>query len=71
MSQINEEAIKDRLTKTCTCRVITRATIKEAIANGCDTVEKVKARTGAMTGSCQGRRCRERIQDLIDEMLQQ
>ena len=43
-----EEQIKDKLTKTCPCRQVTRATIKEAIKNGADTLEKVKARTGAM-----------------------
>ena len=36
------EAILDKLTKTCRCRVISRAKIKEAIKNGADTFEKVK-----------------------------
>ena len=62
---IDENAIKDRLTKTCTCRVVSRATIKEAIANGADTLDKVRQATGAMAGSCHGRKCRERIEELI------
>lgn len=61
-----EEQIKDKLTKTCPCRQVTRATIKEAIKNGADTLEKVKARTGAMTGGCKGTRCRGSIEDLIE-----
>jgi NAD(P)H-nitrite reductase large subunit len=62
---INEQEIKDKLTKTCPCRVISRATIKEAIKNGADTVEKVRQATGATTGSCKGQRCRESIENLI------
>lgn len=61
-----EEQIKDKLTKTCPCRQVTRATIKAAIADGADTLEKVKAKTGAMTGSCKGARCKGSIQDLIE-----
>jgi NAD(P)H-nitrite reductase large subunit len=45
--------------------VISRATIKEAIKNGADTVEKVRQATGATTGSCKGQRCRESIENLI------
>ncbi|MBQ1275279.1 MAG: (2Fe-2S)-binding protein [Cellulosilyticum sp.] len=66
-----EEQIKDKLTKTCPCRQVTRATIKEAIKNGADTLEKVKARTGAMTGGCKGTRCRGRIEDLIEDFKEQ
>ncbi len=36
------EAILDKLTKVCTCRSISRKTIKEAILNGADTFPKVK-----------------------------
>ncbi|MGL6173466.1 MAG: (2Fe-2S)-binding protein [Cellulosilyticaceae bacterium] len=68
MSPIDEQAIKDRLTKTCPCRVVTRAAIKEAIANGADTVEKIKRVTGAMTGSCKGKRCQSSIEALLEEM---
>lgn len=68
---INEEAIKDRLTKTCPCRGITRATIKEAIASGANTVERVKAVTGATTGCCHGTRCRGSIEDLIQRYAEE
>ncbi len=65
MSNINEELIKDRLTKTCPCRQVTRHTIKEAIKSGATTLERVKASTGAMTGCCKGSRCKGSIEDLI------
>lgn len=63
---INEELIKDRLTKTCPCRQVTRLTIKEAIKSGATTLDRVAASTGAMTGSCKGRRCKGSIEDLIE-----
>lgn len=63
---MTEEEIKDRLTKTCPCKQITRATIKQAIAEGADTLEKVKAKTGAMTGRCQGNRCKASIEGLLE-----
>lgn len=64
---MTEQEIKDKLTKTCPCRQVTRATIKAAIASGADTLEKVKAKTGAMTGCCHGTRCRGSIEDLIEK----
>lgn len=67
MSNINEELIKDRLTKTCPCRQVTRHTIKEVIKTGATTLDRVKASTGAMTGSCKGTRCRGSIEDLIQK----
>ena len=67
MSPIDEEKIKDRLTKTCPCRVVTRAVIKEAIANGADTLEKVRAATGAMSGACRGKRCKSSIEGLLEK----
>ena len=36
------EAILDKLTKVCTCRSITRKTIKEAILDGAHTFPAVK-----------------------------
>lgn len=70
MSNI-EEAIKDKLTKTCPCRVVTRAAIKEAIANGADTLDKIRAATGAMSGSCKGKRCQSSIEGLLESYKNQ
>ena len=33
--------ILDKITKTCTCKSISRATIKEAIKNGANTIDEV------------------------------
>ncbi len=49
------EAILDKLTKVCTCRSITRKTIKEAILNGAHTFPEVKEATRAGTGACGGK----------------
>lgn len=65
MNQL-EEAIKDKLTKTCPCRGITRKAIKEAIADGADTIYQIEQATGAMTGSCKGRRCKASIEELLE-----
>ncbi len=59
--------ILDKLTKVCLCKGISRATIKKAISNGAKTVEEVKKATGAGTGSCCGRRCTPKIQQLLNE----
>lgn len=62
------EAILDKLTKVCTCRNISRKTIKEAILNGADTFPKVKEATKAGTGACGGKGCGPRIVKLLKEM---
>lgn len=61
------EAILDKLTKTCRCRVISRAKIKEAIKNGASTLEEVQKATGAGSGSCKGKNCSYIINELIKE----
>lgn len=59
------EAVLDKLTKTCTCKAISRAKIKEAIKNGASTLEEVQKATGAGSGSCNGRGCSPRINELL------
>ena len=59
------EAILDKLTKVCTCRSITRKTIKEAILNGAHTFPEVKEAT------CGGKGCGPRIVKLLAEMKEQ
>lgn len=67
MEQNLNEEIKDRFTKVCLCRAVSRASIKKAIKNGAVSVEEVKRATGAGTGSCGGKRCSNKIQELIDQ----
>ena len=67
-NNLNQQVL-DKLTKVCTCRAVSRATIKEAIKGGAHTVEDVAQKTGATLGGCRGFRCKEKIEDLIDEHL--
>lgn len=62
-----KQLVLDKMTKTCPCKVVTRATIKKAISEGATTIEEVSKKTGACTGSCKGARCRSKINDLIKE----
>ena len=62
------DSILDKYTKVCTCRSISRKTIKEAINDGCDTIPKIRERTGAGTGSCGGKNCGVRIVKLLRDM---
>lgn len=59
--------MNDRLVKVCLCRGISQHTIKECIEEGNKTIEDVAKNTGATTGGCKGKRCREKIQILINE----
>jgi bacterioferritin-associated ferredoxin len=61
------EAILDKLTKTCTCKAISRAKIKEAIKNGASTINEVQEVTGAGSGACKGRNCSPRINELLKQ----
>ena len=45
-------------TIVCRCEDITLAGIKEAIADGCRTIDEIKRVTRAGMGPCQGRTCR-------------
>lgn len=69
MNQINEEYIKDKLTKICPCKQITRLKVKEAIEEGAITIDAIKSKTGATTGCCGGRRCRSSIEALLQESI--
>ncbi|MDZ5254731.1 (2Fe-2S)-binding protein [Clostridium sp. LIBA-8841] len=65
-NNLNQQVI-DKMTKVCICRAISRAKIKEAIKNGAHTVEAVAEVTGATKGSCRGCRCRDKIEELIED----
>ena len=65
---INRAAIKKAIA-VCICKSINRAAIKKAIAAGARTVIEVKKITGAGNGSCHGRRCTPKIQEILDSEL--
>lgn len=64
---LNEELL-DKLTKVCLCKGIPRSTIKEAIRNGANTLEKVQKATGVGNGSCKGIRCSPKILELLSQI---
>ncbi|MEA4961098.1 (2Fe-2S)-binding protein [Lutispora sp.] len=68
MEQNLNSEILDKLTKVCICKGISRAAIKQAIKNGANTVADVQKITGAGEGSCGGRRCTEKIQQLLHDL---
>jgi bacterioferritin-associated ferredoxin len=67
MEEKLKEEILDKLTKVCICKGIPRVKIKEAIRNGAKNPEDVKKMTGAGSGSCGGKRCSPKIEELLRE----
>lgn len=67
---MTEEEIKDRYKKVCICRSISKGTIKNAVKEGAKSVQEVRRKTGATTGSCKGERCTSVINDIIKEALE-
>lgn len=57
----------DKLTKICTCKLITRAKIKEAIKNGATSLEEIQKATSAGSGSCKGSNCSSKISELLKQ----
>ena len=67
MNEEQKQQVLDKLTKVCTCRSISRSRIKESIANGALTLDEVIKDTGACLGSCKGRCCKFKINELIEK----
>lgn len=65
-NNVNEQ-VMDKLTKVCLCKAISRAKMKEVIFNGAKTVQEVQKATGAGSGSCCGRRCTPKIEELLQK----
>lgn len=65
MNNTNEE-IMDKLTKICVCKAVSRYSIKKAIKQGAKTFDDIQKITGAGSGSCSGKRCAYKIQELLD-----
>lgn len=51
----------------CQCQQISREEILEAIRRGATTVDGVKRRAGSGMGRCQGSRCSQKIQELLED----
>lgn len=65
---MTDQEIIDKMTKVCLCKGVSKQTIKKAIAEGADTVEKVWQATNTGNGGCKGRRCGEKIRRILDEL---
>ena len=60
ISQTDDEII-------CQCEEITKGQMLEAIRRGATTVEGIKRRAGSGMGRCQGSRCTQKIEKLLEE----
>ncbi len=67
MDQGLDNEIRDKLTKVCICKGISRKIIKDTIKKGAKTIKEVQEATGAGSGACGGRRCTAKIQQLLKE----
>jgi len=60
-----DEKTLARLKPGCICKGIKLIRLIEAIENGADTYEKIARATGIGGGSCKGRRCGEKVAQLL------
>jgi len=60
-----EERLRDRLKPGCICQGIRLIRIIEAIENGAASFAEVARVTGIGRGSCGGRRCGRRVEELL------
>jgi NAD(P)H-nitrite reductase large subunit len=64
---MDQHKVIDGLKPVCICKGIRKKTFLDHVEKGVKTVRDLKHATGAGTGSCQGRRCTPRIEDLLKE----
>lgn len=55
----------------CICKGIKLRRIMEAIAQGADSYEEISRLTGIGGGSCKSKRCREKVEALLQEKRNQ
>ena len=54
------------MSNICLCNKVTKETIVLAVKNGAKTFLEVKDATGAGAGGCGGGRCRNKIEEIIE-----
>ncbi len=64
---MKEQEIIDGLKVVCKCRNIRKSVFLKHIRAGVITVAALKKVTGAGTGSCRGKTCTPRIEELLKE----
>jgi NAD(P)H-nitrite reductase large subunit len=60
-----EQQVIEGLKVICKCRNIRKSVFLKHIAAGKKTVDELKKATGAGTGSCKGKTCTPRIEELL------
>lgn len=63
-----DERAMARLKAGCICKGIKLIRLIEAIEQGATTFEQVAAITGIGDGPCQGKRCREKVAQLLEQL---
>ncbi|WP_319585836.1 (2Fe-2S)-binding protein [uncultured Desulfobulbus sp.] len=59
------ERVMAKLKAGCVCKGVKLIRLIEAIENGATTFEQVAATTGIGDGPCQGKRCGEKVAELL------
>ncbi len=62
-----EQEIIEGLKVVCKCRNVRRSVLLKHITAGVDTVERLKKTTGAGSGTCKGKECIRKIEELLGE----
>jgi|TARA_B100000315_G_scaffold174752_1_gene163175 bacterioferritin-associated ferredoxin len=62
------ELIKAKLKPGCICKGIKLIKILEAINKGSTNFNEIAAQTGIGTGSCQSKRCGEKVKELLGKL---
>ena len=63
-----EQAIIEGLKVVCKCGNVRKSVLLKHIAAGVDTLEGLKKKTGAGSGTCKGKECIRKIEELLEEV---
>lgn len=61
-----DERTMARLKAGCICKGVKLIRLIEAIENGATSFAQVAAATGIGTGPCKGKRCRQKVKELLE-----
>jgi NAD(P)H-nitrite reductase large subunit len=64
---MKEQQIIDGLKVVCQCKNVKKSVFQKHIKAGRKTVGELRKATGAGTGSCKGKRCTPRIEEMLNE----
>ncbi len=62
---MDEQQIIEGLKPVCQCKGIKKRTLLQHIASGIHSIEALQRISGAGSGSCQGKQCTSRIEELL------